>query len=99
MQQRAITLQRQQLVRERRRLAAMGRSLLAMYNIHVTGKWWKGKTWTAVKILTPAWVIEQLEVFIVKPGPVGGAGSEIDEGDSGSGPRTEDPKRRGAVDL
>ena len=41
--ERAITRQRQQLVRERQRLAAMGRSLLAMHNIHVTGKWWKGK--------------------------------------------------------
>jgi transposase len=34
--ERAITRQRQQLVRERQRLAAMGRSLLAMHNIHVT---------------------------------------------------------------
>jgi transposase len=48
----------------------MGRSLLAMHNIHVTGKWWKGKMWTALKILAPAWVIERLEVFIVILGPL-----------------------------
>jgi len=34
----------QQIVRERQRLQAMGRSLLASHGIHVTGKWWKGKT-------------------------------------------------------
>lgn len=63
--ERAITRQRHQLVRERQRLAAMGRSLLATHNIHVTGKWWKEKAWTAVKVQAPAWVIERLEVFIV----------------------------------
>jgi len=62
---RAISRQRQQRVRERQRLAAMGRSLLAMHNIHVTGKWWKGKTWTVVQKLVPAWVVERLEVFII----------------------------------
>jgi transposase len=68
--ERAITRQRQQLVRERQRLAAMGRSLLATHNIHVTGKWWKGKAWTAIKMKAPAWVIERLEVFIVILGPL-----------------------------
>ena len=68
--ERAITRQRQQLVRERQRLAAMGRSLLATHNIHVTGKWWKGKAWTAIKVQAPAWVIERLEVFIVILGPL-----------------------------
>ncbi len=36
---RAFTRQRQQIVRERQRLQAMGRSLLASHGIHVTGKW------------------------------------------------------------
>jgi hypothetical protein len=27
----------------------MGRSLLASHGIHVTGKWWKGKTWRAIQ--------------------------------------------------
>ena len=34
------------------------------HNIHVTGNWWKGKPWAAIKVLAPAWVIELLEVFI-----------------------------------
>jgi len=68
--ERAMSRQRQQLMRERQRMAAMGRSLLAMHNIHVTGKWWKGKAWTAIKVQAPAWVIERLEVFIVILGPL-----------------------------
>ena len=39
---RAFTRQRQQIVRERQRLQAMGLSLLASHGIHVTGKWWTG---------------------------------------------------------
>ena len=68
--ERAMSRQRQQLMRERQRVAGMGRSLLAMHNIHVTGKWWKGKAWAAIKVLAPAWVIERLEVFIVILGPL-----------------------------
>jgi transposase len=45
---RAFTQQRQQIVRERQRLQAMGRSLLASHGIHVTGKWWTGKTWKRI---------------------------------------------------
>lgn len=37
----------------------MDRSLLAMHGIHVTGKWWKGKTWATIRSDTPAWVIER----------------------------------------
>ena len=57
-----MSRQRQQLVRERQRLAAMGRSLLAMHNIHVTGQWWKGKAWARIKAQAPGWVVERLEV-------------------------------------
>ena len=41
--QRAMSRQHQQLMRERQRVAGMGRVLLAPHDIHVTGKWWKGK--------------------------------------------------------
>ena len=61
--ERAISRQRQQLVRERQRLQAMGRSLLAMHGIHVSGKWWQGKTWSKIRSEAPEWVIERLEVF------------------------------------
>jgi transposase len=62
--ERAISRQRGQLVRERQRLQAMGRSLLAMHGIHVTGKWWKGKTWAMIRSEAPAWVVERLKIFI-----------------------------------
>jgi hypothetical protein len=62
--ERAMSRQRQQLMRERQRVAGMDRGRLALHNIHVTGKWWKGKAWAAIKVLAPEWVIEMLEVFI-----------------------------------
>ena len=62
--ERAMSRQRQQLMRERQRVAGMGRGLLALHNIHITGKWWKGKAWAAIKVLAPEWVIGMLEVFI-----------------------------------
>jgi len=60
---RAFTRQRQQIVRERQRLQAMGRSLLASHGIHVTGKWWTGKTWKLIGEEAPKWVIERLKVL------------------------------------
>ena len=60
----AMSRQRMQLKRESQRVAGMGRGLLALRNVHVTGKWWKGKAWTAIKVLAPEWVIGLLEVFI-----------------------------------
>ncbi len=51
--ERAMSRERQQLPRERQRVAGMGRVLLAPHNIHVTGKWWKGKAWAAIKVLSP----------------------------------------------
>ena len=68
--ERALSRQRQQLVRERQRMAAMGRSLLAMHGIHVTGKWWKGKTWSLIRAQAPGWVQERLQVFIALIVPV-----------------------------
>ena len=62
--ERAFSRQRQQLMRERQRLQAMGRSLLAMHGIHVTGKWWRGKTWATIASEAPEWVIERLRIFI-----------------------------------
>ena len=68
--ERALSRQRQQLVRERQRLQAMGRSLLAMHGIHVTGKWWKGKTWAMIRSEAPEWVVERLDIFIKLIEPV-----------------------------
>jgi len=41
----------------------MGRSLLAMRGIHVSGKWWQGKIWSKIRSEAPEWVIERLEFF------------------------------------
>ncbi len=49
--ERAMSRQCQQLMRERQRVAGMGRRLLAMHNIHVTGKCgrvkrgWRSRCW------------------------------------------------------
>jgi len=55
--ERATSRQRRQPVRERQRLQAMGRSLLTTHGIHVTGKWWKGKTWARIACEAPDWVM------------------------------------------
>ena len=62
--ERAMSRQRQQLMRERQRVARMSRGLFALHDIHDIGKWWKGKAWAAIKVLVPEWVIGLLEVFI-----------------------------------
>ena len=49
--------------RGRQRLQAMGRSLLAMRGIHVSGKWWQGKIRSKIRSEAPEWVIERLELF------------------------------------
>jgi transposase len=41
----------------------MGRSLLSSHGIHVTGKWWTGKTWKLIGEEAPKWVIERLKVL------------------------------------
>ena len=68
--ERALSRQRHPLVTERKRIAAMGRSLLAMHNIHVKGKWWKVRTWTAMKLAALDWVIERFKVYILIIGPL-----------------------------
>jgi transposase len=68
--ERALSRQRQQVVRDRQRIQARGRSLLAMHGIHVSGKWWKGTTWGKIRAEAPSWVIERLEVFIRLIGPL-----------------------------
>ena len=60
---RAFNWQRLQIVRERQRLQAMGRSPLASHGIYVTGKWLTGKTWKLIGEEAPKWVIERLKVL------------------------------------
>jgi transposase len=68
--ERALSRQRQQILRERQRFQSIGRSLLASHGIHVTGKWWKGRTWSLIRSEAPGWVVERLEVFIRRIEPI-----------------------------
>ena len=97
---RAFTRQRQQIVRERQRLQAMGRSLLASHGIHVTGKWWKGKTWKLIgEARHPEWVIERLKVLTRLIAPMEAEEKAMTEAIQESRRRGEDPPGRRAADL
>lgn len=54
---------REQLSREKRRMGAMGRSLLLQREMAVKGRWWQGATWESIKQKMPQWVISQLEIW------------------------------------
>ncbi|MDG2124843.1 MAG: transposase [Verrucomicrobiales bacterium] len=82
--ERATSRQRGQLVRERQCLQAMGRSALAMHGIHVSGKWWKGKTWEMIGSEAAGWVVERLEVFIWLIGPVEAGEKKLTEAIQGA---------------
>lgn len=97
--ERAFSRQRQQLVRERQRLQAMGRSLLAMHGIHVTGKWWRGKTWATIRSEAPAWVMERLRVFIVLIEPVEAEERKLTEAIQEVGRQRKIPKGVGPLSF
>lgn len=96
--ERALSRQRQQLMRERQRLQAMGRSLLSSHGIHVTGRWWKGATWEQIQDEAPDWVIERLEVFIRLITPVEAEERELTEAIE-EGATDKDPQGSRAVEL
>lgn len=62
-QRRCVSRQREQLRRERQRLAAMGRSLMLAQGHRVLGEWWEEKPWTRLVSKLPAWLIERLTIF------------------------------------
>jgi transposase len=97
--ERAISRQRGQLVRERQRLQAMGRSLLAMHGIHVTGRWWKGKTWTMIRSEAPAWVVERLNIFIMLIEPVEAEERKLTEAIQEAAGDRQIPKRVGPLSF
>lgn len=61
-QERCISRQREQLVREVRRIGAQGRSLMLFHGFHVKGCWWR-MHWKALRETLPGWLAERLEVF------------------------------------
>ena len=61
-QERTLSRQREQLVREVRRVRGQGRSLMLFHGIRVKGVWWRWH-WNRVTEKLPAWLVERLEVF------------------------------------
>ena len=61
-QDRTLSRQREQLVREARRLGAQGRSLMLFHGFHIHGVWWRVQ-WKTLKEKLPGWLVERLEVF------------------------------------
>ena len=97
--ERAFSRQRQQLVRERQRLQAMGRSLLSSHGIYVTGRWWMGATWKQICEEAPDWVIERLEVFIRLINPVETEEKALTEAIEEAGRQTKIPKGVGPLSF
>ncbi|MDF1756670.1 MAG: transposase, partial [Verrucomicrobiales bacterium] len=95
----ALSRQCQQLVRERQRLQAMGRSLLSSHGIYVTGRWWKGATWKQITAEAPDWVIERLEVFIRLITPVETEERKLTEAIEEAGREVKIPKGVGPLSF
>jgi transposase len=70
-QRRCVSRQREQLRRERQRLAAMGRSLLLCQGYRVLGDWWEDPHWIRLAKHLPAWLVERLTIFRTVLGTVG----------------------------
>jgi transposase len=62
-QRRCVSRQREQLRRERQRLAAMGRSLMLCQGHRVLGQWWDDKDWPKLASRLPGWLVQRLEIF------------------------------------
>ncbi len=62
-QARCESRQREQLLRERERIEAQGRSLMMNQGIVVKGRWWKQSCWETLKGRLPSWIVERLEVW------------------------------------
>ena len=62
-QRRDVSRQREQLSREKRRLAAMGRSLLLKWGFRRKGDWWQQRCWKHLEPMLNAPLIERLEVW------------------------------------
>jgi len=60
--ERTLSRQREQLVREVRRVRGQGRSLMLFHGVRVKGVWWRWH-WNRVTEKLPAWLVERLEVF------------------------------------
>jgi transposase len=62
-QRRSVTRQREQLRKQRHRMASIGRSLLLTQGWREKTTWWKGRRWERLSPKLPAWLGQQLEVW------------------------------------
>jgi transposase len=60
---RHVSRQREQLVAQRRKLEAQGRSLLVTHGLPVAGHWWKPQTWSRARRFWPEWIAPMLEHY------------------------------------
>ena len=62
-QKRALSRQREQLRRQRLRVAAQGRMLLLGQGYRESNFWWRGARWERLHERLPGWLLGQLECF------------------------------------
>jgi len=62
-QRRAVARQREQLRKQRHRMASMGRSLLLTQGWRESNGWWKPRYWEHLEPQLPGWLREPLEVW------------------------------------
>jgi transposase len=62
-QLRCESRQRDQLLRERKRLQAQGRSLLSSQSIRSPSRWWTKRGWEKLSVQWPAWLTQRLELI------------------------------------
>jgi transposase len=62
-QRRVVTRQREQLTRERKRLAAQGRGLMLAQGFREKGPWWRGARWNVLQGRLPEWLRQALERY------------------------------------
>jgi transposase len=63
-QARLVSRQHDQLVKERKRLAAQGNSLLMSQGLGSQSNWWRPKAFSSLKESLPAWIVQMLEVWV-----------------------------------
>ncbi len=62
-QKRQVHRQREQLVRQKTKLEAQGRSLLVNHGLPAPSRWWKPLAWKPLQKQLPPWLIEALEIY------------------------------------
>ena len=62
-QRRQVHRQREQLVHQKTKLEAQGRSLLVNQGLPAPSRWWKTRAWEPLQKLLPAWIVDALAIY------------------------------------